>query len=242
MRAAYVATWPWNDSATSGVRENLDHVAELVTGPAVLNTREDDWSRDTHLQYLATQAAGARATDNPLDAPTNAAWTNLPNALALQVTERATMVTKKGDFNAFPATTQHMVLFATHRTEGEEAATAPVATYTEILELANAAYVAQHLHHHLKTRLGLDVWLPPGFCLAASIAWFISTSVNRPEAFSLFACGPQQPLVFFACGPQQPHTKKNSVGADDRNETAYDLMRVKVKVANLLTTGRATFR
>ncbi|KAI2489512.1 hypothetical protein MHU86_25071 [Fragilaria crotonensis] len=121
MRAAYVARWPWNDAATSGVRENLDHAAEVVTGP-VLNTREDVWSRDTHLQHLATRAAGARATDNPLDTPTNAAWTNLPNALALQVTERATLattVTKIGDFNAFPATTQQMVLFATQRTEGK---------------------------------------------------------------------------------------------------------------------------
>ncbi len=200
----------------------------MVTGP-VLNTREDVWSRDTHLQYLATRAAGARATDDPLGAPTNAAWTNLPNAMALQVTERAslaTTVSKKGDFDAFPATTQQMVLFATQRTEGGEAATAPVANYTEILELANAAYAAQHLHHHLETRLGLDVcWLPSGFCLAVSIALFISTSVNRPEAFSLFACSPQQLLA-----------KKNSVGAGDSNKTAYDLMLLKVKVTNS-TTG-----
>ncbi|KAI2509782.1 hypothetical protein MHU86_4635 [Fragilaria crotonensis] len=117
-----------------------------------------------------------------------------------------------------------MVLFATQRSEDGEAATSPVATYTEILELANAAYVAQHLHHHLKTRLGLDVWLPTGFCSAVRIASFIATSVDRPEAFSLFACGPQ------------PLAKKSSSGTDANTETADELMRMQLKISDS-TTG-----
>ena len=44
--------------------------------------------------------------------------------------------------------------------------TKPEETYVEVLELANAAYVAQHLHYHLHEGLGLDVLLPTGFCSA----------------------------------------------------------------------------
>ena len=160
--------------------------------------------------------------------PTNEAWTNLANAFALQVTERANSavtVTKKGGFDAFPMTMQQMVLFATQRTGTGEAATEPVETYTEILGLANAAYVAQHLHHHLKTRLGLDVWLPSGFCTAVRMASFISTSVDRPEAFSLFACGPQ-PLA----------NKKNPAGTHDGHDNTDELMRMQLKITDS-TTG-----
>jgi hypothetical protein len=224
-RASYVARWLWN-VATAGVRANLGHTVGVITGP-VLNPRADIWARDTHLRHLATRASVARTSDDPMGAPTNAVWTNLANALALQVTERASTAApaaKKGGFDAFPSTTQQMVLFATQRNERGEAATEPVATYVEILDLANAAYVAQHLHHHLKTRLGLDVWLPSGFCSAVRIASFISTSVDRPEAFSLFACGPQ------------PLAKKNPAGTDDSTETADDLMRMQLKVTDS-TTG-----
>ncbi|KAI2492527.1 hypothetical protein MHU86_22009 [Fragilaria crotonensis] len=226
-RAAYVARWLWN-VATSSTKERLGHTAGIVTGQ-VLNPRADVWSRDTHLRHLATRATVARtAGESSAGEPTsNEAWTNLANALALQVAERSNVapsVAKKGGFEAFPVTTQQMILFATQRTESGEAATGPVDTYTEILELANAAYVAQHLHHHLKTRLGLDVWLPSGFCSAVRTASFISTSVDRPEAFSLFACGPQ------------PLTKKSSAGMDDGNDNADELMRMQLKITDS-TTG-----
>ncbi|KAI2505694.1 hypothetical protein MHU86_8753 [Fragilaria crotonensis] len=208
-RAGYVARWLWN-IATSSTRALLGHKPGVVTGP-VLNPRADVWSRDTHLRHLATRAAVARTAAETPGAPTNEAWTNLANALALQVTERAnsaiTVTKKPGGFDAFPATTQQMILFATQRTAAGEVAPEPVATYVEILGLANAAYVAQHLHHHLKTRLGLDVWLPTGFCTAVRMASFVSSAVDRPEAFSLFACGPQ------------PLAKKSSAGTDE-SETA----------------------
>ena len=100
----------------------------------------------------------------------------------------------------------------------------PVETYTEILGLTNAAYVAQHLHHHLKTRLGLDVWLPSGFCSAVRMASFIATTNDRPEAFSLFSCGPQ------------PLDKKSLTGGADDSDTPDDLMRMQLKVADS-TTG-----
>ncbi len=120
-------------------------------------------------------------------------WTNLANALAIQAASRgpATTGPKKG-FEAFPVTTQQMILFASERDETGSAISAQVGTYTEILELTNAAYyyVAQHLHHHLKSRMGLDVLLPSGFCSAVRMASFISTMNDRPEAFCLFSCGP----------------------------------------------------
>ncbi|KAI2489345.1 hypothetical protein MHU86_25258 [Fragilaria crotonensis] len=226
-RAAYVARWLWN-VATSRAKERLGNKIGVVTG-SLLNPRADVWARDTHLRHLATRAAVARTpAADPMGAPAaNEAWTNLANALALQVTERANSaatVTKKGGFEAFPVTTQQMVLLATQRTGSGEAATEPVETYTEILRLANAAYVAQHLHHHLKTRLGLDVWLPSGFCTAVRMASFVSTSVDRPEAFSLFACGPQ------------PLARKNPTGSDDGHDNTDELMRMQLKITDS-TTG-----
>jgi hypothetical protein len=94
----------------------------------------------------------------------------------------------------------------------------------EILGLTNAAYVAQYLHHHLKTQMGLDVLLPSGFCSAVRMASFIIRTNDRPEAFSLFSCGPQ------------PLNKKASTGLADDVESADNLMRMQLKVADL-TTG-----
>ncbi|KAI2499964.1 hypothetical protein MHU86_14538 [Fragilaria crotonensis] len=153
-------------------------------------------------------------------------WTNLANALALQATERPAApaaVAKKG-FDAFPVTTQQMVLFASERDEHASARANPVDTYTEILGLANAAYVAQHLHHHLKSRLKLDVLLPAGFCSAVRMASFIASTSDRPEAFSLFACAPQ------------PLTRNNTTTADNGDSAADDLMRMQLKVTDS-TTG-----
>jgi hypothetical protein len=100
-----------------------------------------------------------------------------------------TTVAKKG-FKAFPITTLQMILFASEQDAGS-ARSAPVHTNREILGLTNAAYVAQHLHHHLKTRLGSDVLLPSGFCSAIRMALFIAITNDRPEAFTLVSCGPQ---------------------------------------------------
>ncbi len=152
-------------------------------------------------------------------------WTNLANALAIQATAKgaATTAAKKG-FDAFPITTQQMILFASERDGNGASRSSPVETYTEILGLTNAAYMAQHLHHHLKTRLGLDVWLTSSFCSAVRMASFTATTNDRPEAFSLFSCGPQ------------PLDKKSLTGGTDDAEAADDLMRMQLKVADS-TTG-----
>jgi hypothetical protein len=53
---------------------------------------------------------------------------------------------------------------------------------------------------------------------------FIATTNDRPEAFSLFSCGPQ------------PLDKKSLTGGADDADTADDLMRMQLKVADS-TTG-----
>jgi hypothetical protein len=118
-----------------------------------------------------------------------------------------TTVAKNG-FEAFPITTQQMILFASEQAETGLARSASVDTYTDILGLTNAAYVAQHLHHHLKTQWGLDVLLPSGFCSAVRMAPFIARTNDQPEAFSLFSCGPQ------------PLDEKASTGSTDEVESA----------------------
>ena len=46
--------------------------------------------------------------------------------------------------------TQRMILVASEREEDGQMRTEPVVSYSEVLSLlANAAYVAQHMHHHL---------------------------------------------------------------------------------------------
>ena len=98
--------------------------------------------------------SGQEAALRGVDAVGADVWTNLANALAIQAASRgpATTGAKKG-FEAFPITTQQMIPFASERDETGSARSAPVDTYTEILVgLTNVAYVAQHLHHHLKTR------------------------------------------------------------------------------------------
>ena len=76
-------------------------------------------------------------------------------------------------------------------------------SYVEILGLANAAYVAQHLHNHLHNGLGLDVLLPTGICSAIRMALFISVMRDRPEAFSLFSAAPSH----WSCHSQQERTR-----------------------------------
>ena len=101
----------------------------------------------------------------------------------------------------------------------------PVDTHVEVLELANAAYYVaqQHLHNHLHEGLGLDVLLLTGFCSAVRTAAFISVLKDRPEAFSLFSCGPQ------------PLGTASIAAADDESAGHDDLMRMQLKISNLTT-------
>ena len=210
----------------------MSHKGEVgvMTGP-VVDLRADVWTRDTHLRYQAVRATMARtgpAVTMAGEAKNAEVWTNLANAFALQATDRAAAsapATKKG-FDAFPVTTQQMILFSSERTAEGFERDAPVDTYTEVLILLNAAYMAQHLHHHLKTRLGLDILLPSGFCSAIRMASFAHSLSDRSEAFSLFACGPQ-PLA-------------NRAGATTDNDTADKHMRMQLKVADS-TTGLSDF-
>ena len=95
-------------------------------------------------------------------------------------------------------------------------------SYVEIIGLGNAVHVDQH--HHLRSGLGLDVGLPAGFRSAIKFAAFISGTTNKPDAFSLFACGPQ------------PLTTSTTNATDDDSGTQDDLMRMQLKIANS-TTG-----
>jgi hypothetical protein len=79
--------------------------------------------------------------------------------------------------------TQRLILLASEREEDEQMRSKPVDSYVEVLELANAAYVAQHLRNHMHEVLGLDVLLPNGLCSAVRMAAFISVLKDRPEAF-----------------------------------------------------------
>ena len=230
-RAAYVPIWLWNH-ATQRATVFQGGAKGVTTGLAV-SQRADRWASGLHRRHLlpvqATPTQGSPpasgAPSRGVDAVGAEVWTNLANALAIQATAKgaAAPAAKKG-FDAFPITTQQMILFASERDSEGSSRSSPVDTYTEILGLTNAAYVAQHLHHHLKTRLGLDVWLPSGFCSAVRMASFISTTNDRPEAFSLFSCGPQ------------PLDKKSLTGGADDTEAADDLMRMQLKVADS-TTG-----
>ena len=64
-------------------------------------------------------------------------------SLAAKTKSATTTVAKKG-FEAFSIRTQQMILFASEQDEAGSARSTPLDTYTEILGLTNAAYVAQH--------------------------------------------------------------------------------------------------
>lgn len=231
LKAAYVPIWLWNH-ATQRAAVPQGQAKGIGTSLA-FSKRADLWASDVHKRYLRPTTNTTTRESPParvvvphgVESVGAEVWTNLANALAIQATAKgaATTVVKKG-FDAFPITTQQMILFASERDEAGASRATPVDTYTEILGLTNAAYVAQHLHHHLKTRLGLDVWLPSGFCSAVRMASFIATTNDRPEAFSLFSCGPQ------------PLDKKSLTGGADDADAADDLMRMQLKVADS-TTG-----
>jgi hypothetical protein len=220
-RAAYVAAWLWNVAR----RDRNGRLKCVQIGP-VANPRADEWSRKCHLKYLADRAAPA---GQPAIDATSEVWTNLANALALQATDRAganatTTASKKQGFEAFPLATQRLILTASEREEDGQVRSQPLPTYVEILELGNAAYVGQHFQIHLNEGLGLDVMLPTGFCSAVRMAAFISVMKDRPEAFSLFSCGPQ-PLV-----------GTTITTADDDSAGHDDIMRMQLKIADS-TTG-----
>lgn len=226
-RASYVAAWLWNLATKRTRAQGLGAVAGAKVEPA-MNPRADAWARDIHAKYLTAQQNARSSPSLGTEGATTGlvgadVWTNLANALALQATDRAVVssaVARKG-FDAFPVTTQQMILFASERDEDAAARSKPVDTYVEILGLANAAYVAQHLHHHLRSRLRLDVHLPAGFCSAVRMAAFIASASDRPDAFSLFACAPQ-PL--------------SSKSASEESDPQDDLMRMQLKIADS-TTG-----
>ena len=66
--------------------------------------------------------------------------------------------------------------------------------------------------------------LPTGFCSAIRLAAFISVIKDKPNAFSLFSCGPQSLEV-------------SAVNVtDDESATQDDLMRMQLKISDS-TTG-----
>jgi hypothetical protein len=234
QKAAYVPIWIWNH-ATERARVPPGRAKGVGTSIAV-SQRAVLWASGVHKRNVHSTRSGSAAETSPppqgtalrrVDAVGADVWTNLANALAVQAASRGPAMTgtKKG-FEAFPVTTQQMILYDSEHDKTGSARSASVDTYTEILGLTNAAYVAQHLHHHLKLRLGLGVLLPSGFCSAVRMASFISTTNDGPEAFSLFSCGPQ------------PLDKKALTGSTDEVESADDLMRMQLKVADS-TTGLA---
>ena len=139
-RAAYVAVWLWNVAR----RDHGDRLKCVQIRP-VANPRADEWSRNFHLKYLAERAASAGP---PVVEANSEVWTNLANALALQATDRSGTTTapatsKRQGFDAFPVATQRLILVASEQEEDGQMRTKPVDTYVEVLELSNAAYVAQ---------------------------------------------------------------------------------------------------
>ena len=209
-------------------RDRSDRPHGVRIGP-VANPKADEWSRDCHLRQFAERVAGSRTGGPPTAEPNSEVWTNLANALALQATDRAAAAAparKKQGFDAFPVTTKRLILVASEREEDGQMRMTPVDTYVEVLELGNAAHVlGQHLHqHHLHEELGLDVWLPTGFCSAVRMAAFISVLKDRPEAFSLFSCGPQ------------PLETPTAAAADEDAAAPDDLMRMQLKITDS-TTG-----
>ena len=158
----YVPIWIWNH-AIERARVPPRPAKGVGTSIAVSQRRADLWASGVHKRYLHTTSSGSTAQTSPsiqeaafrgVDAVGADVWTNLANVLAMQAASRApTSTAAKKGFEAFPITTQQMILFASEQNEAGSARSAPVDTYTEILVgLTNVAYVAQHLHHHLKTR------------------------------------------------------------------------------------------
>jgi hypothetical protein len=192
-----------------------------------MNPNADEWSRNCHLKYLTQRVETQAPRDPTLTEPNSEVWTNLANALALQATDRsrnAASLTKKG-FDAFPGTTQRMILPASEWEEDGHMRVRPMESFAEeIIGLGNAAHVGQHLHHHLRCGLGLDVGLPTGFCSAIRLAAFVSVVKDKPDAFSLFSCGPQ------------PIETSTINATDDDSVAQDDLMRMQLKIADS-TTG-----
>ena len=158
--AAYIPIWIRNH-AIERARVPPGRVKGVGMSIAV-SQRADLWASSVHKCYLHTTSSGSAAHTSLLiqqtefcgaDAVGADIWTNLANGLAMQAASRGSTKTgaKKG-FEAFPITTLQMIMFVSEQDETGSARSAPVDTYTEILGLTNAAYVAQHpqkLHHHL---------------------------------------------------------------------------------------------
>ena len=217
QQASYVVCWLWNVTKNRTAR-----LHGVSIGP-VANPNADEWSRNCHLRFLAERVAPAARNGPAASAANSEVWANLANALALQATDRATTAAtkaaKKQGFDAFPAATQRLILFASEREEDGQVRLVPLESYKEIIELANTGHVLQHLQNHLHNVLGLDALVPTGLCAAIKVASFISVLRDRPEAFSLFSCGPQ-PVA--------------TTAADD--DPADDILRMQLKVTDT-TTG-----
>ena len=214
QKAAYVPVWIWNH-----VTERLKALPGRSKG--VGRSIAISQSKHTCGQTVFTNATFTRLA---VDQPPRQARRSRNRTLQSGRSRGPTTTGAKKGFEAFSITTQQMILFGSERDKTGSARSALVDTYREIIGSTKAAFVAQHLHHHLKTRLGLNVLLPSSFCSTVRMASFISRTNNRPEAFSLFSCSPQ------------PLDKKALTDLTGNVELADDLMRMQLKVADS-TTG-----
>ena len=184
-----------------------------------VSQRADLWASGVHKCYLHTTSSGSAAHTSPsiqqtefcgTDAVGADVWTNLANGLAMQAASRGSTKTgAKNGFEAFPITTLQMIMFASEQDKTRLARrSAPVDTYTEILGLTNAAYVAQHpqkLHHHLKIGVGPAVELPAS---APQLGWHHSSPLLMTDQ-KPSACSPAAPSRWTRRPQQVWRTKWN---------------------------------
>ena len=97
---------------------------------------------------------------------------------------------KPKGFDALPAATQKMILFATERDEQGCTATKPTNELSSMLELPKVSHIVNHLHSFVRNKRGCAVRFPPGFCSAIRNANFLEDFTDQPGAMSIFCFGP----------------------------------------------------
>ena len=89
---------------------------------------------------------------------------------------------KPKGFDALPAATQKMILFATERDEHGRTATKPTNELSSMFELPNVSHIVNHLHSFVRNKRGCAVRFPQGSARpsATQISWKTSRTSRAP--------------------------------------------------------------
>jgi hypothetical protein len=167
----YVPQWLFSTVINVCLAANSSTPFGVASNRTARHLRMDEWTQEVHHRHLAVRARSILGGRGYKIGQWNRGRNlELSSILERQVaTGGASPQPERSPFDAFPPTTQQLVLFASEPMPNRTVPNRPIQTFVEVLALSNVAFMQNHMHNFLRHSKRLDVQIASGF--AQQFAW-----------------------------------------------------------------------